>query len=128
MKRICLFSLSMLMLMPGCVVWDIEEGIATSNQNLEQIEGELSTINANLDTVNARMSSMDEQLMSLQAQIDATNAHLESLRKTINNIDNTIPFLKLSGDDEEEQEALENGQAEELPAKKESPDPEAGGS
>ena len=100
----------------GCVVWDIEEGIVASNGNLGRIEDELNAIdeglgetNDNLGTVEARLTSMDEQLRSLQAQLDATNAHLESLRKTINNIDKTIPFLSISGDDEEEQGALENG-------------------
>ena len=102
--------------MSGCVVWDINDGILASNDNLGRIEDELQSIdqglgstNENLETVESRLASMDAQLKSLQTQLDATNAHLASLRKTINNIDSTIPFLKLSGDDEEEQEALENG-------------------
>lgn len=101
--------------MPGCVVWDINDGILASNDNLGRIEDELNAIdeglgttNENLGTVEARLTSMDQQLKSLQAQLDATNNHLESLRKTINNIDQTIPFLSISGDDEEEQEALES--------------------
>ena len=101
--------------MPGCVVWDINDGILASNDNLGRIEDELNAIdeglgttNENLGTVEARLTSMDKQLNSLQTQLDATNKHLESLRKTINNIDQTIPFLSISGDDEEEQEALEH--------------------
>lgn len=101
--------------MPGCVVWDINDGILASNDNLGRIEDELNAIdeglgttNENLGTVEERLTSMDKQLKSLQAQLDATNRHLESLRKTINNIDQTIPFLSISGDDEEEQEALEH--------------------
>ncbi|MFG0245774.1 MAG: hypothetical protein ACF8MF_06970 [Phycisphaerales bacterium JB052] len=104
--------------MSGCVVWDINDGILASNDNLGRIEDELQSIdqglgstNENLETVESRLASMDAQLQSLQTQLDATNAHLASLRKTINNIDSTIPFLKLSGDDEQEQEALENGEA-----------------
>lgn len=117
MRHVFLFSISVLVLMPGCVVWDIKDGISASNENLVRIEGELTSIdeglgltNENLETVESRLASMDEQLKSLQTQLDATNTHLESLRKTINNIDNTIPFLKFSGDDEEEQEALKNGE------------------
>lgn len=118
MKRIAMFSMGVLLVMPGCVVWDINDGILASNDNLVRIEDELQSIdeglsgtNENLETVESRLASMDEQLKSLQTQLDATNAHLESLRKTINNIDSTIPFLNLSGDDEEEQEALEAGGA-----------------
>lgn len=117
--------------MPGCVVWDINDGILASNDNLGRIEDELQAIDAQLVDVNSNISavntsiaqvdgqmqtmgttltSMDAQLQSLQSQLDATNKHLASLRKTINNIDNTIPFLKLSGDDEDEQEELENGE------------------
>lgn len=118
MKRVLLLSAITLLIMPGCVVWDINDGILASNDNLGRIEDELQSIdeglidtNENLETVESRLASMDEQLKSLQSQLTATNAHLESLRKTINNIDSTIPFLKLSGDDEEEQEALNNGEA-----------------
>ena len=99
----------------GCVVWDINDGILASNDNLGRIEDELNAIdeglgqtNQNLGTVEDRLTSMDQQLKNLQEQLDATNKHLQSLRKTINNIDQTIPFLSFSGDDEEEQEALEN--------------------
>ena len=111
--------------LPGCIVWDINDGILASNDNLGRIEDELSAIDEHLSVVNENMStidnqmtsmgstltSMDLQLKNLQTQLAATNKNLESLRKTINNIDNTIPFLKLSGDDEEEQEALENGES-----------------
>ncbi len=124
MKRVILFSAITLLILPGCVVWDINDGILASNDNLGRIEDELQSIdkglthtNENLETVETRLASMDEQLKSLQSQLDATNKHLESLRKTINNIDSTIPFLNLSGDDEAEQEALENdGQPADVPA------------
>lgn len=103
--------------LPGCVVWDINDGIVASNGNLGRIEDELQTIsedldqtNENLTTMEARLDSMDAQLKSLQDQLTATNKHLESLRKTINNIDSTIPFLKLSGDDKEAVMELENGE------------------
>lgn len=113
----------MLLSMPGCVVWDIMNGIEASNANLERIQTQLDAIdrdmdrvNTNLEQVEARLNpmgetlaSMDTQLKDLQTRLEKTNGHLESLRKTINNIDSTIPFLKLSGDDEEEQEALEKG-------------------
>lgn len=51
----------------------------------------------NMTPVQVAMSSMDEQHA----------AHIESLRNTINHIDSTIPFLKLSGDDKESQSELE---------------------
>ena len=115
----CSLLSAVVVLMPlsGCVVWDINDGILASNDNLGRIEDELQGIdqglsdtNDNLTATKSRLDSMDSQLMSLQTQLDATNTHLESLRKTINNIDSTIPFLNLSGDDEEEQKSLESGE------------------
>lgn len=101
------------LVMPGCIVWDIKDQIALSNENLAGIERHLGSIdqhlegiNANLDSMGGDLDSMDAHLASLQAQLDATNAHLQSLRKTINSIDSTIPFLKLSGDSEDEKEML----------------------
>ncbi len=111
-----LLGLGVCLVLPGCVVWDIKDGIGASNDNLVRIEENLNSIdeglgqtNENLGTVEQRLTSMDERLDRLQSQLDATNKHLESLRKTINSIDSTIPFLKLSGDDEQEREELKKG-------------------
>lgn len=94
-------------LLPGCIVQDINDQIVLSNENLTGIGDRLGAIDSSLTQVGGTLSSMDEQLSALQTQLDATNAHLASLRKTINNIDSTIPFLKLSGDDEEAQAELQ---------------------
>jgi septal ring factor EnvC (AmiA/AmiB activator) len=114
--------------LPGCIVQDIHDEIALSNTNLGKIEGQLVSIDGNLDTVNQQVSSLQDQLNQtntklndLQAQLNATNEHLASLRKTINNIDSTIPFLKLSGDDDEAKEALESDGQQQPPAAE--PDP-----
>jgi len=45
---------------------------------------------------------MDTRLETLRSDLDEVSEHLASLRKTINNIDSTIPFLKISGDEEDE--------------------------
>ncbi|RMH30407.1 MAG: hypothetical protein D6692_01795 [Planctomycetota bacterium] len=104
--------------LPGCIVQDIHDEIALSNTNLGNIEGRLVSIDGNLDGINRQIISLQEQmnqtntkLSDLQTQLNATNEHLASLRKTINNIDSTIPFLKLSGDDDEAKEALESDTA-----------------
>lgn len=94
-----LFTLCLLAL-PGCIVQDIHDQIALSNENLAQIKVQMSDIERRLEGVNERVDA-------LQHRLDETNTHLESLRRTINNIDSTIPFLKLSGDDEEEKAALD---------------------
>ena len=121
---------SMLAILPGCVVWDIKDGIEGSNANLVEIQNGLSYINtqlvdvnANLSEVDARLDSMDAQLQSLQTQLDATNDHLNSLRKTISSIDKTIPFLSISGDDDEE----ENVDAQAEPTTDSKTDVEPGG-
>lgn len=112
----CIFGCVSLLAAPGCVVWDIKDQITESNANLTSIEKRLDSIdenlevvNGNLDTMGTSLQSMGAQLVNLQAQLDATNEHLASLRKTINNIDKTIPFMSISGDSAQEQEQLEEG-------------------
>lgn len=87
-------------LMPGCVVEEINDQIVLSNDNLTGIELQLAQINESLIKINGQLGSVEQE-------VGKTNENLESLRRTINNIDQTIPFLKFSGDDEEDQEALE---------------------
>ena len=123
MKSVLLcISLICTLTLPGCIVQDIHDQIALSNENLTQIGDQLEEIDDNLLAVEGTLSSMDEQLAALQTQLDATNAHLASLRKTINNIDSTIPFLKISGDDEEAQAELEG--TESVPTPVPTTDPE----
>lgn len=123
--------------LPGCVVQDIHDQIALSNDKLQQIDdsfakveranevlnkldaqlnqlaqlesinGNLTAIDAKLGTIDGNLESMDARIASLEKELAAVSEHLASLRKTINNIDSTIPFLKISGDDEETKDALE---------------------
>ncbi|MEA5615403.1 hypothetical protein [Nodularia spumigena] len=115
--------------MPGCIVEEIRDEIGTSNERLEAInrtieqiertntlltnvEKSLTSIDTRLESIDQNLGSVDTRLTALQVILDAVSEHLASLRKTINNIDSTIPFLKFSGDDEEDKEALEAGQTE----------------
>ena len=135
--------LSMVAFMPGCIVQDIHDQIALSNQKLTQIDESfakveranellekletqldstlgpidenmskirerLASIDAKLEAMDGNMTTMDERIEAVKGDLQAVSAHLASLRKTINNIDSTIPFLKFSGDDEAEQEELKN--------------------
>ncbi len=138
-----MLTLILLALMPGCIVQDIHDQIALSNQKLTQIDESfakveranellekletqldstlgpidenmskirerLASIDAKLEAMDGNMTTMDERIEAVKGDLQAVSAHLASLRKTINNIDSTIPFLKFSGDDEEEQAELEN--------------------
>ena len=120
------------MSMPGCIIWDAYDQVELANQQLaainetltkiettntllEHIEGNLNSIDAKLATIDENLDSVDGSLAEIRPMLGTINQHLASLRKTINNIDSTIPFLKLSGDDDEEQDALEAGEGGELP-------------
>lgn len=141
--------ISTALFLPGCIVRDIHDQIALSNQKLTQIDESfakveranellerleaqldatlgpidenmskirerLASIDAKLEAMDSNMVSMDERMVAVQADLEAVSGHLASLRKTINNIDSTIPFLKISGDDEEEKAGLDG--AVETPA------------
>ena len=143
----------LLLAMPGCIVQDIHDQMALSNEKLEaintsfakveeanalltrldgqlaslkSIEENLGSIDERLGGVNVELASMDERLATLQASLSQVDAHLASLRRTINNIDSTIPFLKISGDGEEEAESLE-GAARPEPEGEVQPDPAGDG-
>ncbi len=103
--------------MPGCIIWDAYEQLELANQqlgeinsNLTEIDGNLQQIDAKLATIDANLNTVDASLAEIQPMLVQIDEHLASLRKTINNIDSTIPFLKLSGDDDEEKDALETGE------------------
>lgn len=135
-----LLLLPALLAAPGCIIDDIHEGIVLANHNLTSINdsfaeveranellAELNEKLVTLDSVNERLASIDALLVQLEDAVDGVEpplaeieVHLASLRRTINNIDSTIPFLSVSGDDEDEQEALEqehgeHGEAETAP-------------
>lgn len=110
--------------LPGCVVNDIHTEMMITNQRLADLEvrlDEVRKVNEQLEAINEdRLSmlasidrsliSIDESLVKIEGQLNpigeslsSVDEHLASLRRTINNIDSTIPFLKISGDGKEEQ-------------------------
>lgn len=104
--------------MPGCIIWDAYDQLELANKqlgeinaNLAEIDGNLEQIDTKLATIDANLDTVDTSLSEIKPMLAKIDEHLASLRKTINNIDSTIPFLKLSGDDEEEQDALEAGES-----------------
>ncbi|MFT5423770.1 MAG: hypothetical protein ACI89L_001559 [Phycisphaerales bacterium] len=98
--------------LPGCIAWDIKHGIEDANANLQTINDSFAMVeatNERLDRIDANLKATEERIATLQVTLESVEASLVSLRKTINNIDSTIPFLKFSGDDEDEKDALETG-------------------
>jgi prefoldin subunit 5 len=116
----------------GCVFDDIHSEMQSANANLEplderiargndvlvRLEAELQQVsraNDLLETGNERLESLEQRLAVMESvqqslvSIDTTlkhlDAHLASLRKTIDNIDSTIPFLKFSDDTDTESTA-----------------------
>lgn len=121
-----LLSALALSLLPGCLIQDIHDQIVVSNEKLlaidegfakveraNQLLEDLDAQLATLDSIDGNLTTINSRLDTLEGDLKAVSEHLASLRKTINNIDSTIPFLKLSGDDEEAQDALESGETPE---------------
>jgi len=101
------------------------EQVEKANELLASIGSDLDRLDERVVTLQARMDSVDERLTTLgvslgsvdsglgttKGQLDQVEVHLASLRKTINNIDSVVPFLRISGDDKEDKDALEAGAA-----------------
>lgn len=148
---ITIFAPMVALALPGCIVQDIHDQIALSNEKLAQIDesfakveranellnnldaqldqlaqleaiqANLSAISTKLGTIDGNLESMDARIASLETELVEVGEHLASLRRTINNIDSTIPFLKISGDGDEGKEALEADPEQTRP----SPEPQA---
>lgn len=100
------------LLMPGCIVDEIRTNIVRVNDQMDTISNQLDELLGKLGSLD-RLQGIDDSLASVERDLGeveqslaATNEHLLSLRNTINNIDSTIPFLKLSGDDDETKEEV----------------------
>lgn len=112
----------------GCVVWDIHEQIVLTNERLTSLEAELDLVreanqllaegNAGLDEVHARLETMD----SIDESLKELDGHLASLRATIDNIDSTIPFLRISSDRQSTEGEGDVGGSEPASAESETPD------
>lgn len=107
----------------GCIVEKIHDQLEQSNAGMGRVESDLKGTNAAVASVDKRLDAVDEtnrllqqtmerlavlesidaSLKSIDASLKRLDDHLASLRKTINSIDSTIPFLKLSGDKDEEE-------------------------
>ncbi len=126
---------------PGCVFQDIHDELTSINANMKVTQDILLDANATLDDVRTQLNEVqrtNELLVSLQAglgteglaaaqqqnrrsiigtmeRIDVSLAqmdeHLTALRKTISNIDNTIPFLKFAAEEDEEEGEGAEGEA-----------------
>jgi prefoldin subunit 5 len=104
---------------PGCIVQKISDNLELANQqmvainqSIARVEGEIETLRtvqlAELDqrlvlleSLSGSLSSVDNDLDTVKVSLHRLDEHLASLRRTLQNIDSTIPFLKLTSDEEE---------------------------
>lgn len=121
----------------GCIAWEIRNEMRQVNTSLDDIKLQLNTVNdglRKLERTNTLLADLDMKLTAMEttnASLSSIDAHLASLRRTLNNIDSTIPFLKVSGDEEddlvetaEEKSEREGGQpAGEQPTQSEPQEP-----
>lgn len=140
---VLLLAISGLVMLPGCIVQDIHDQIALSNDQLNSINesfakveranellAELDEKLARLDAINANLDEVDATLSTVETDLKAVSESLASLRKTINNIDSTIPFLKISGDDDAAKDQLDQSGNTSVQSNEASPEdaPPRGGS
>lgn len=105
------------------------EQLASIGSNLDRLDERVVALQARMDSVDERLTtlgvsleSVDSGLGTTKGQLDQVEVHLASLRKTINNIDSVVPFLRISGDDKEDKDAL-NADAEPTAPATEAEDP-----
>ncbi|MFN0011450.1 MAG: hypothetical protein ACKVS8_07380 [Phycisphaerales bacterium] len=128
--------LAPLAVLPGCVLDDIHDELATTNQAIGRVEDRLGVTDANIQAVQEKMIAVDganqrlddtiarlQMLQSIHTTLESIDAslrklddHLASVRKTINTIDSSIPFMKLSGDSDADKAELKEGGAPATPA------------
>lgn len=93
--------------MSGCLAYEIRNELRQVNASLDDVKVQLGTVNdglLKLERTNTLLSDLDMKLASLETtngSLSSIDAHLASLRRTLNNIDSTIPFLKVSDDDKD---------------------------
>jgi hypothetical protein len=101
-----------LLTLPGCIVRDIRDEMVTSNQSIADTNRLLQGIREDVDRTNEILSSLEgrldrqfeqlQRLESVDGSLTAIDAHLASLRKTLENIDSTIPLLSFADSSEDE--------------------------
>ncbi|MCW5758106.1 MAG: hypothetical protein KIT54_12785 [Phycisphaeraceae bacterium] len=105
-----LATLSLLVLsahLSGCLAWEIRDELRAVNDSLDDVKIKLNSVNdglLRLERTNTTLANLDMKLEALEttnASLSSIDAHLASLRRTLNNIDSTIPFLKISGDEKD---------------------------
>lgn len=124
---ILLVSCSTLLVLPGCVVWEIRDELRGANKQLGEVQASLGKLDetnqslvdtnkaldqtnksiddvqaglARIDTTNSSLDGVDKRLAVLtpiQTSLNRLDQHLAALRRTIGRIDSVIPFLDLGG-------------------------------
>lgn len=122
-----LLSCSTLLVLPGCVVWEIRDELRGANKQLGEVQASLGKLDetnqslvdtnkalaqtnksiddvqaglARIDTTNSSLDGVDKRLAVLapiQTSLNRLDQHLAALRRTIGRIDSVIPFLDLGG-------------------------------
>lgn len=109
---------AMLLSLPGCIVQRISDNLELANQQMDainqtigRVEGEIETLRTVqlveldqrlqlLESLDTSLKTVDTDLDTIRVSLQRLDEHLASLRRTLQNIDSTIPFLKLSDDEE----------------------------
>lgn len=87
-----------LLMLPGCVAFEIRDELRKTNENLAAANTQLMVANTELDAANAKLLEANARLVDANRDLTTVNGHLGSLRNTLDNIDSMIPFINITDD------------------------------
>lgn len=76
-------------LLPGCVFWEIRDGVRATNGRLDTVDASLGRTNERLDQVNTELRTLQNDLNRL----DTTNEELVNVQDDLGRLDKTNQFL-----------------------------------
>lgn len=76
-------------LLPGCVFWEIRDGVRDTNSRLDSVDASLGRTNERLEQVNSELRTLQSDLNRL----DTTNAELVNVQDDLGRLDKTNQFL-----------------------------------
>ncbi|MEL6328695.1 MAG: hypothetical protein AAFR38_03455 [Planctomycetota bacterium] len=93
--------------LPGCVFGDIRDQLVQVNANMERLDDRVVGLEETVIELNQERLAALDRLESIEVSLADIDDHLASLRRTISNIDSTIPFLEIADEEEPAPEPAE---------------------
>lgn len=96
MNKLLLAAVPAVLLMQGCVVWDIRNEMRNANARLGDVKTTLDGVNGSLDKANTALSEANSRLDGVEkglVRLDRTNSLIDGVGKGLTRIDTTNTAL-----------------------------------